>query len=73
LAFTPEPPGRWRVRLSRANRQPAAAFYLQRPGDTGYHATALQVLRVEAGLITEIAAFRYPHLFTAFQLPPVTE
>ncbi len=70
-AFGSEPPGRWRVRPTRANGQPAVAFYLRRWGDdTTYRATALQVLRIEAGLITEIVAFQYPHLFDAFGLPP---
>ena len=73
FAFTPEPPGRWRLRLTRANGQPAAAFYLQQWGDSAYRATALQVLRIDAGLIAEIVAFRYPQLFAAFGLPPVAE
>lgn len=69
FAFAPAPPGRWRIQLTGANRQPAAAFYLRRPGETTYHGTALQVLRIQDGLITEIAAFRDPHLFAAYRLP----
>jgi RNA polymerase sigma-70 factor, ECF subfamily len=72
FAFAPEPPGRWRLRIVAANRQPAAAFYLQRPGESGYRATALQVLRMEAGLIVEIAAFRRAHFITACGLPLTT-
>ncbi|MFI6320189.1 RNA polymerase subunit sigma-70 [Nonomuraea sp. NPDC050556] len=71
-AFGGEPPGRWRLRFTGANGQPAMAFYLRRPGDTAFRATALQVLRVEGGLITEITAFQQPRLFAAFGLPPET-
>lgn len=71
IAFSSESPGRWRLRLTQANRQPAVAFYLQQWGHTTFHAAALQVLRTDAGLITEIVAFRHPHLFAAFSLPPI--
>jgi RNA polymerase sigma-70 factor (ECF subfamily) len=53
-----------------ANRQPAAAHYLRAPGDTEYRALALDVLRIEGGMITEIASFPIASLFEAFGLPP---
>jgi len=71
FALKPERPGQWRVRPSNANRQPTVAFFLRRWSDTEYRATALQVLRIENGLIAEIVAFRDPNLFAAFGLPPV--
>ncbi|NUR72356.1 MAG: RNA polymerase subunit sigma-70 [Hamadaea sp.] len=69
FAFSAPPPGRWRVRLTSANRQPAAAFYLRRGQDTSFHPVAVQVLRLESGLITQITAFRQPNLFPVFGQP----
>jgi RNA polymerase sigma-70 factor (ECF subfamily) len=72
--------GRWRLVPFGANLQPAAAAYLQRPGDTEFRAFALDVLRVEDGKVAEITAFIQPgietglsfgwDLFEAFGLPP---
>jgi RNA polymerase sigma-70 factor (ECF subfamily) len=70
--FDPASPlyhGRWRSLPTRANRQPAAAHYVQRPGDLAYRAQVLDVLRVEDGKVVEITAF-VPELFPAFGLPP---
>ena len=52
---------------TRANRQPAAASYLRRPGDSVYRAFKLDVLRVEDGAIAEITTFG-SDLFEAFGL-----
>lgn len=60
--------GLWRSLPTRANRQPAAAHYVKRPGDTLYRAQVLDVLRVEQGQVIEITAF-VPELFPAFGLP----
>ncbi len=49
--------GEWRCVLTRANRQPAVASYLRRPNDTRFRVFAVDVLRIEAGLVTEITAF----------------
>jgi RNA polymerase sigma-70 factor (ECF subfamily) len=54
---------------TRANRQPALAAYVRRPGDSQYRAFAIDVLRVEDGLIADVIAFR-PDVFPAFGLPP---
>jgi RNA polymerase sigma-70 factor (ECF subfamily) len=70
--FDPASPlyhGHWRSLPTRANRQPAAAHYVQRPGDFAYRAQVLDVLRVENGKVVEITAF-VPSLFPAFGLPP---
>ena len=52
---------------TRANRQPAAASYLCRPGDSVYRAFKLDVLRVEDGAIAEITTFS-SDLFAVFGL-----
>jgi RNA polymerase sigma-70 factor, ECF subfamily len=60
--------GQWRLLPTWANRQPAAACYLRRPGETEYRAFAIDVLRVEDGKIVDITAFP-ADLFPAFGLP----
>ena len=66
-AFDRESMGDWRLVPTRANRQPAAASYLRRPGDTVYRAFKLDVLRVEDGAIAEITTF-HSDVFGAFGL-----
>jgi RNA polymerase sigma-70 factor (TIGR02960 family) len=61
--------GQWRVLPTAANRMPAAAGYLRRPGDSVFRAFKLDVMRIEAGTIAEITTFG-EHLFPAFGLPP---
>ncbi|HEX6467844.1 MAG TPA: RNA polymerase subunit sigma-70, partial [Streptosporangiaceae bacterium] len=51
-----------------ANRLPAAASYLRRPGDSQFRGFKLDVLRVERGAIAEITTFG-PSRFPAFDLP----
>jgi RNA polymerase sigma-70 factor, ECF subfamily len=51
-----------------ANRQPAMAGYLRRPGESAHRAQVLNVLRVAGGQIVEITAFA-PEVFAAFDLP----
>ena len=68
-AFGPQRDGDWRLMPTWANRMPAAASYLRRPGDSQFRAFKLDVLRAEAGLIVEITTFG-PSLFPAFGLPP---
>jgi RNA polymerase sigma-70 factor, ECF subfamily len=55
--------------VNSANRQPALAAYVRRSGDSQYRAFAIDVLRVEDGLIADVIAFR-PDVFPAFGLPP---
>ena len=61
--------GRWRVLPIMANRQPGAAGYLRRPGQTAFLPFVLTVLRFEHGRLTDIAAFEQPSMFAAFGLP----
>jgi RNA polymerase sigma-70 factor (ECF subfamily) len=67
--FVPEF-GRLRSVVTGANRQPAAAHYLQRPGEAEYYPLALDVLSIEDGQVAEITSFVSPGLFAAFGLPP---
>ena len=67
-AFGEERDGDWRLLPTSANRMPAAASYLRRPGDTVFRAFKMDVLRVEGGKIAEITTFGYA-LFSAFGLP----
>jgi RNA polymerase sigma-70 factor (ECF subfamily) len=62
--------GRLRTLATAANRQPAAAHYLRRPGESAYRPLALDVLGIEGARITEITSFVTPALFPAFGLPP---
>jgi RNA polymerase sigma-70 factor, ECF subfamily len=61
--------GRLRLVPVGANRQPAAAAYLQRPGEHEFLPFAIGVLRIDEGRIAEITAFHDPGLFPAFGLP----
>ena len=56
-AFGDEREGEWRLVPTRANRQPAAASYLRRTGETEWRAFKLDVLRCEDGGIAEITTF----------------
>jgi RNA polymerase sigma-70 factor (ECF subfamily) len=68
-AFVTDSMGQWRLLPTRANRQPAAASYLLRPGETTWIGFKLDVLRVVDGKIAEITTFDH-RLFEAFGLPP---
>ena len=51
-----------------ANRQPAMATYVRRPGESTYELAGLTVLRVEDGRIVELTNFA-PELLSGFDLP----
>jgi RNA polymerase sigma-70 factor (ECF subfamily) len=61
--------GEWRVIPAAANRMPAAAGYLRRPGDREFRAFKLDVMRTAGGVIAEITTFN-ADLFPAFGLEP---
>jgi RNA polymerase sigma-70 factor (ECF subfamily) len=63
------PEYRWQLVATRANQQPAVAFYTRRPNESVYRASGIDVLRIEDGLVAQIDAFVLPHLFPAFGLP----
>jgi hypothetical protein len=62
-------PGQWRLVPFPANRQPATANYLRRPGDSAFQALSIDVLRVEGNRIVEVNCFLDVSLFTEFGLP----
>jgi RNA polymerase sigma-70 factor, ECF subfamily len=62
--------GHLRSVVAGSNMQPAAAHYLQQPGESEYRPLALDVLRIEGGHVAEITSFVFPGLFPAFGLPP---
>jgi RNA polymerase sigma-70 factor (ECF subfamily) len=64
--------GELRLVPVRANRQPGAANYVRKPGDTEFRAMALDVLRFEEGRLVEMTAFP-PELFPAFGLAPTLD
>jgi RNA polymerase sigma-70 factor (ECF subfamily) len=70
--FGSEKFGRLRCVVTRANLQPAVACYRCKPGDSAWRAMALDVLRIEEGLITEIVTFE-PTTFPLFGLPMVLD
>jgi RNA polymerase sigma-70 factor (TIGR02960 family) len=68
VAFGPNRMGDWHVVPTTANRLPAAACYLRRPGETTWIAFKLDVLRVVDGRIAETTTFDHT-LFDRFGLP----
>ena len=64
--------GRLRCVVTRANLQPAVAAYVRRPGDSAWRALALDVLRIEDGVIAEIVTFP-PDCFLPFGLPLIMD
>lgn len=61
--------GDWRLVPTAANRQPAAACYVRRPGEATFTAFKIDVLEVAGGRISAITTFGVKH-FPAFDLPP---
>jgi RNA polymerase sigma-70 factor, ECF subfamily len=61
--------GSLRSVVTGANLQPALAHYLRPSGESEYRPLALDVLRIEGGLVAEIFSFVWPELFEAFGLP----
>jgi RNA polymerase sigma-70 factor (TIGR02960 family) len=69
-AFGPGRDGDWRLLPTAANRMPAAASYLCRPGDSVFRAFKLDVLRMQNGRLAEVTTFG-PDMFPALGLPAV--
>jgi RNA polymerase sigma-70 factor (TIGR02960 family) len=66
--FGSEAVGSLRCVVTRANRQPAVACYVKRPGDDAYAPLAIDVLRIQEGAVAEIVTFG-EEVFPAFDLP----
>jgi RNA polymerase sigma-70 factor, ECF subfamily len=67
--FGTEEFGEIRCLETRANRQPAVATYVRQSGEEEFRPLALDVLRIESGLVAEVIAFP-GSVFPAFELPP---
>jgi RNA polymerase sigma-70 factor, ECF subfamily len=61
--------GRFRCLLTRANRMPAVACYVRKPGESKYRPMSLDVLGIEEGLVKEITTFDLEPFVEAFDLP----
>lgn len=61
--------GHMRGLVTKANRQPAVAIYLRRPHEQDYSPTAIDVLQIEDGRISEIITFPFTNPAT-YDLPP---
>jgi RNA polymerase sigma-70 factor (ECF subfamily) len=70
--FGSEAFGRLRCLLTRANRQPAVANYVRRPGEPAFRPMALDVVTIEGGLVADIVTFP-PEVFPSFGLPPALD
>jgi RNA polymerase sigma-70 factor (TIGR02960 family) len=66
--FGSEAFGSLRCLVTRANRQPAVANYVRKPGDDGYTPMALDVVRIVNGKIAELVTFD-ASVFPWFGLP----
>ena len=60
--------GRWRLVPTRANGQPAFAWYRRTPDKSSFAAFAIQVVTVEEDLVADATTFVFPGLFEAFGL-----
>jgi RNA polymerase sigma-70 factor, ECF subfamily len=65
----PQAFGELRMIPTAANHQPAAAAYVRRAGDDRYRPLAIDVLRIDAGLVAEVTTFG-TRWFPRFGLPP---
>ncbi|QFZ21750.1 RNA polymerase subunit sigma-70 [Saccharothrix syringae] len=64
----PDAVGEWRALETRANRQPAVANYVRKPGHERFEPMSLDVLRVEGDAISEVITFGSDR-FALFDLP----
>jgi RNA polymerase sigma-70 factor (ECF subfamily) len=66
--FGSEAFGSLRCIVTRANRQPAVAAYVRRPGDERHRPLAIDVLRIQDGAVVDVVVFD-SDVFAAFDLP----
>ena len=65
--------GHLRTVVTGANMQPAFAHYLRSPGAPDHRPLAIDVLRLDGGIVAEITSFVSAELFAAFGLPASLE
>ncbi len=63
--------GDFRCVITAANRMPAVACYLRKPGEGDYRALAIDVLQIEDDAIVEITSFPLERSLEAFGLPKI--
>jgi RNA polymerase sigma-70 factor, ECF subfamily len=61
--------GEFRCVRTGANRMPAVACYVRKPGAGSFHPMAIDLLQIEDGLITEITTFPLESMVRTFDLP----
>jgi RNA polymerase sigma-70 factor, ECF subfamily len=61
--------GDFRCVLTAANRLPAVACYVRKPGAGSFHPMAVDLLQIEDGLIKEITTFPLESMVRTFDLP----
>ena len=71
--FAGDAPGRWRLLPTRANAQPAFAFYQRDEASQQYHAFGIQVLTFDGGKITAISHFLHAGIFPRFSMPEMLD
>jgi RNA polymerase sigma-70 factor (ECF subfamily) len=59
----------FRCTITYANRQPAVAAYIRKPGDSEHRLFAVDMLRIQEGRVAEIITFSGDAL-ASFDLPP---
>jgi RNA polymerase sigma-70 factor (ECF subfamily) len=64
-----EAAGRWRLLPTRANGLPGFAFYRREERTGKYMPFALQLLRFDGDLLSDVITFGNPGLFPSFNLP----
>ncbi|MBC8508063.1 MAG: sigma-70 family RNA polymerase sigma factor [Anaerolineales bacterium] len=69
MLFTGDAGGRWRLRMTRANAQPAFGFYQRDESSGEFRAFGIQVLTFDGEEIATISHFLLPGLFQRFGLP----
>lgn len=69
VPFAGAAPGRWRTLATRANGQPAVAFYQRDGASNVCQPFAIQVLALDRAWIREMTTFINPALFSYFNLP----
>ncbi|HKW10194.1 MAG TPA: RNA polymerase subunit sigma-70 [Gemmatimonadaceae bacterium] len=69
--FGQPPYNDFKLVVTSANRMPAVANYLRKPGDAYYRAFMIDVLRIESGSVAEVTSFDLPPFLDAFNLPAV--
>jgi len=61
--------GRWRMKPTRANAQPAFALYLRDEARGVYSAFGIQVVTIDGGRVADVTTFVNPTLVPRFGLP----